>query len=147
MEIKKIKTKDYPIMADLIVNEFLKYPYNDKWTKKEALNSIKTDLEKGEGFVAVENRKIVGFIILTKEKIGRNYIFIENLVVDANSQKKGIGRKLVRRVEDKYKDSVISLSVNKKSGAYKFYKRLGFLENKYNVNMSKKIGNMRSGSF
>lgn len=139
MKIRKAKEKDIRSMVDLVINEFAKPPYNDKWTRREALNSIKADMKKGESYVAEEKNEIIGFIIITKEKIDKVYIFIENLVVDENYQRKNIGRSLVEKVENRYKKEVITLSVNKKSQAYKFYKKLGYIENKNNVNMSKKL--------
>ncbi|MBS3082164.1 GNAT family N-acetyltransferase [Candidatus Pacearchaeota archaeon] len=139
LTIRKIEEKDYDRIAILIIQEFSKSPYNDKWTKKEALGSIKSDLKKGQGFVALENNQVVGFILFTKEKIDKTYIFIENLVVDEKYQKKGIGRKLVQEVENKIKEGILTLSVNKKSKAYNFYKKMRFKENKINVNMSKRL--------
>ena len=128
MKIRKIKKSELEEVSKIFKKEFNRPPYKDKWTKQEAIHSIKSDLKNGDGFVAVENEKVIGFIIFTKESIDRDYIFIENIVVDSKHQKKRIGKKLVKMVEDKYRDSVITLSVNKKSGAYNFYKKLGFTE-------------------
>ena len=142
MKIRKVTKKDFEYMAKLIVKEFAKPPYNDKWTKKEAIDSIKSDLSKGESYVAEEGNKIAGFIVVTKQISGKTYLFIENLVVDENYQRRGIGKKLVEEIERRYikkRDVVISLSVNKKSMAYKFYKKLKYKENKNNINMSKKL--------
>ena len=137
MKIRKARKKDIKYMAELVIDEFAKSPYNDKWTKREALNSIRTDMKKGEGYVAEKKGDIIGFILLRKEKIDKMYIFIENLVVREDYQRRGVGCDLVETVENKYLKAVITLSVNKKSQAYKFYKKLGYVENKTNVNMSK----------
>ena len=142
MKIRKANEKDVEDMAKLIINGFSKYPYHDKWTKKEAKDSVKSDLIRGKGYVAEERKKIVGFIVITKEISGKIYLFIENLVVDIDYQRKGIGKKLVDFIEEKQRkkgEVIISLSANKKSTAYKFYKKLGYKENKFNVNMSKKL--------
>lgn len=141
MKIRKTKKSDLGGMAKLFVEEYSKPPYNDKWTKKEAINSTKLDIINGESYVAEEGGKIIGFITVTKETAEKIYLFIEDLVVKSDYQGKGIGKKLIEKLEEKYKrkNVVISLSVNKQSLAYKLYKKLGYRENKINVIMSKKL--------
>ena len=142
MQIRKTREKDFKGMAKLFVEEYAKPPYNDKWTKKEAISSIKSEAMKGESYVVGEGSKIIGFITVTKETPGKIYLFIENLVVDSNYQRAGIGKKLVDQIEKEYKKKknvIISVSVNKDSSAYEFYKKLGYKENKVNVNMGKRL--------
>ena len=141
MKIRKTREKDFKGMIKLFIEEYAKPPYKDKWTKKEAIKSIKSEVKKGISYIAKDDKKIVVFITVTKETPGKIYLFIENLVVDSNYQRKGIGKRLVEQIEKKYKkkNTIISLSVNKNSPAYKFYKRLGYRENKVNVNMGKKL--------
>lgn len=139
MKIRAATLRDCKNMAKLTVEEFAKYPYNNNQTEKETMESIKSDLKRGEGFVALDYSKLKGFIIITKEKMDKTYVFIENLVVDEKFQNQGIGKKLVEKIEKRYRKGTITLSVNKKSNAYKFYKKLGYKENKVNVNMSKSL--------
>lgn len=140
MSIRKVKRSDIEVIAKLNRIAFSKEPYNTRYSVKESIDSIKKDISKGECYVYEISGKVMGFIIITKEILDKNYIFIENLVVDSKKHRKGIGKELVGYVEDKNpKNSIITLITNRKSNAYKFYKELGYKENKVNVNMSKKL--------
>jgi ribosomal protein S18 acetylase RimI-like enzyme len=141
MNIRKARKGDVKQIAKLIMEGFAKYPYNTKYSLKEAIHSVNLEMEKGETYIIEETDKIIGFISISKEHLDMIYIFIENLVVDNNYQRKGIGRRLLNFIEKRYrnKNATITLSTNKKSNAYKFYKSMGYKENKIHVNMSKKL--------
>ncbi len=142
MKIREAKKGDISKMAQLMIKEFSKSPYNDKWTKESSEKSVKSDLITGVGYIVEENKKIIGFILIRKDILDKVCLFIENLIVDSDYQGKGVGTKLVKFIEEKYSKKegcIISLTTNKKSSAHNFYKRLGFKENKENINMSKEL--------
>jgi ribosomal protein S18 acetylase RimI-like enzyme len=141
IKIRKVKRRDLNGMVRLFLRAYAKPPYSDKWTKKDAIKSIRSEINRGEGYIAKEKGKMVGFITITKEKTDKIYLFIENLVVDENCQRKGIGESLVNKIEKEYKkdNTIISLAARKDSSAYKFYKRMGYKENKVNVLMGKRL--------
>ncbi len=141
-EIRKATKKDINKMAQLMIKEFSKPPYNDKWTKKNSEKSINSDLTIGIGYIIKEKNNIIGFMLIRKDILDKIYLFIENLIVDGDYQGKGVGKMLIKFIEKKYSKNnkvIISLTTNKKSSAYNFYKKLGFRENKENINMSKEI--------
>lgn len=142
MKIRKATKKDLPKLADLIIEEFSKPPYKDKWTKKAAMKSIKFDFEIGNIDIAVENKVILGYVSFFKDQYYKPIITLGGLVVNSIAQRKGVGKKLMNHIQkigksDKY--PLISLSTNKKSSAYNFYKNLGFKENKNIITMTKKL--------
>ncbi len=142
MKIRKATKKDISKMARLMIKEFSKPPYNDRWTERGASTSIRLDLTIGIGYLADEKSRIIGFILIREDILDKVYLFIENLIVDSDYQRKGIGARLLEFVEKKYSKKgklIISLTANRKSSAYNFYKKLGFRENKMNINMSKTI--------
>lgn len=105
------------------------------WFDKNAITyEIPADIKVQKGFVAVENGKVVGFITYTSNNaIGE----LGWIGVDPNYQKKGIGRKLVKKIEQEFKKAGINEMIVETVGwskpAYpcyattrKFYRAVGF---------------------
>lgn len=142
MKIRKATKRDLSKLADIMISEFSKPPYNDNWSKEAALESIQRDYCLGEIYLAIEERKVNGFISVIKEPYTKPILVIENLVVQAESQGKGVGKFLVRSVEKMYSEkgfNMITLITNKKAPSYKFYEKLGYKESANNVTMTKKL--------
>jgi (aminoalkyl)phosphonate N-acetyltransferase len=89
-------------------------------------------------FVAVKNDKIVGFVSLYinlllhhGEKVGE----IQELVVDKELRNSGIGKILIRKIEEiaiKEEIHLLEVSCNRKRiKAHGFYENLGFLKSHY----------------
>jgi len=77
-------------------------------------------------FKAKENGKIVGSV---KAKYEGGVIYVKNIIVDEDRRGRGIGRKLMERVEKEGKKiggHKIYLFTMEKWGSSKFYKGLGF---------------------
>ncbi len=143
MKIRKTTLKDVNAIAKLVKTEFNKKPYNDGWTDFTSQKAVRSFLKKGLGFVATEGNKIIGAIIANEEPYAKGtYWEIQELVVGRKFQRKGIGKKLVERLEDfakKKKVATIYFSTHKKSEAFKFYKKMKYSVSKDMVIMGKKI--------
>lgn len=143
MKIRKATKKDLKKISDIFRKETSKKPYLQKWTQKTALEKLKEFLKKDEIYLAVIGKEIVGLIIL-KISIGENgkTAFVDELWLKSGYQGKGIGTALMRYIEDTYKDKrikSIGLISDKRSGAFRFYKKLKYkIHNQY-VLMSKKL--------
>lgn len=90
-------------------------------------NKVKNEyLRKAETYVYVENNEIKGFIsLLNNEYIGA-------LFVRKEYRKKGVGRKLVNFVKNKYEKLVLKV-YEKNINAILFYVSLGFVNQKIQI--------------
>ena len=89
------------------------------------------------------------FVRLTRKLLGSSIIdnnrkkaYINELWIRPEFQGKGIGKKLVQFIEDKYKKRGVKkmrLVSKKSAGAFKFYNKIGYTELKDLVFMEKKL--------
>ena len=105
-----------------------------KWIHETRLKNMPIDLCYHHGFVAVDGKKIVGFISCSSED---GIPSIAQLGVDPSMHRKGIGRKLVASAEHEARkagaDALQAMTVGWTRPFYrpyaetcKFYKALGF---------------------
>lgn len=132
IKIRKAKISDLKRIADIFRVEYSKSPYNGKWNKSNSLDAIKDHFKKYEIYVLELDKVILGFIIIEKfTSFGEKACFINELVIDSKYQSKGLGKKFILFLEDyckKREIKKIKLSTNRKAGAFKFYKKLGYKE-------------------
>ena len=144
MKIRKATKKDFGRLVELIRIEYGKSPYNEKWTKGSGLKTLRYYLKiGGEIYTAEIDKRVVGFIISRGEYYNKGIsTIVEELVVERRFQGKGIGKALLKRVEDNSKKAKINeiyLTTSKKAPAFKFYKKLGYVPAKYTVYMKKRL--------
>lgn len=98
----------------------------EEWDKFNRQRGYNWD-EKTSSFVAIENKKIIGFVRI---KIVGGAAYIDDLIIKENSRGKGIGKKLLIKIEKfsrKKNCHLIYLETTEKhQGAIKFYKKEGF---------------------
>lgn len=129
MKIVKIKEKDIGELAEVYGKVYSEKPYNEKWNKNTLFKKIK-DMLWMRGYVAVVNRKIVGFIFFyeynwSKGKKG----YIEELGVLKEFRDKGIAKKLMAKAEQELRrDGIkeIYLDARTDSKAIKIYYKWGY---------------------
>lgn len=129
MKILKIKERDIGEIAGVYGEVYSEKPYNEKWDKNTLLKKIK-DMLWMKGYIAVVNRKIVGFIFF----YGYNWCegkkgYIEELGVLKEFRNKDIAKKLMIKAEQELKrDGVkeIQLNVRTDSKAIKIYYKWGY---------------------
>lgn len=143
MKIRKLTKKDFKEVYNIMKKEYGKTPYNEKWNWKNGLKVLNYYLKIGKGYVAIIDDKIVGFTIIRKEPSNEGmWLIVEELAIDSKCQGKGIGRKLMEKVESickKNKIKYIHLMTSKKAPAYKFYKRMGYKADKNAVYFGKRL--------
>ena len=143
MNIKEASKKDFKKIANIIINEYGKKPYFEKWTESGAIKTLDYFSKVGKIYIYLFKKIIVGTIIVREEyyNYGPNLI-IEELVVDRKFQGKGVGKELVYFVEEycrKNKIKKIILYANNKASAYGFYSNRGFIHHKHMSYFSKKL--------
>jgi len=141
MKIRKAKEKDFKEIAEILMKESSKEPYNEKYNIRRALKEIK-NLSKKELYVSENGKEIVGFMASYITLDDRKEAYISELWLKSKYQKKGIGKELMNLIERKYKKKgveKIRLVTKRKAGAFKFYKKLKYKERKKYVFMEKRI--------
>lgn len=126
--IQHIAHTTWPITyGEILTNEQLDYML-------AAFYSIETLTEnyfkKQHHFIlAVEEDNLLGFASFEHQYLGEQVTRLHKLYLLPEAQGKGVGKKLVDRVEEeakKMQSILVSLNVNKYNKAYFFYEKIGF---------------------
>jgi len=130
MKIHKATKKDLKEVSKIFLIETAKKPYHQTWNKRTALEKIKELFHKGDIYVVIIEKKIIGFIAMITNLGSRGMeAHIEELWLKSAYQGQGIGKTLMKFIEDKYRNKkTISLALisDKRSKAFKFYKKLEY---------------------
>ncbi len=142
MKIRDAKPKDKKEIIELFKIEYAKHPYNENWQDDVLTEKMKEYFKSSVIFVAEEDKKVVGFIM------GETYLwdmgergFIDEIVVSATYQGKGIGKALILEMENYFRKQGIKkveLMSNTESEAFKIYKKLNYHEHNF-VSMEKDL--------
>ena len=141
MKIRKAKKEDFKEIAEILIKESSKKPYNEKSTLKTALKEI-NEFAKDELYIATNEKEIIGFIASNITTDNKKKAYIRELWLRPIYQGKGIGKSLVRFIEEKYKKkgvNVIRLVAKKNAEAFTFYKKIKYKEYRELVFMEKKL--------
>lgn len=145
MKIKKIKNEiEVKKVVDLFIKVFSEHPYNEIWTKKQALKRLTEIYQRGKDFCfyAEEKNIVVGLIFCQTQTWEEGvHVIIEDTAVDSNMRSKGIGELLVKELEKVAKNkniSSIDLLSNTKSKAINFWAKQKYKKNGY-IQFMKKI--------
>lgn len=134
MDIRPYESKDLRECISLFINVFNNEPWNDKWTSEKAeqylVDYIKTP--GFSGFIAVEGMIMKGFIFgFRKRWWNGDEFFINEMCVQIDDQRSGVGSKLIHFLEIHLKSEgieSITLLTNRGIPAEKFYVKNGFKE-------------------
>jgi len=141
MKIRKATKKDFKEIAQILMKESSKKPYNEKYTMKIALKEV-AKFSKDELYIATDEKEIMGFISSNITSDNKKKAYIRELWLRPAYQKKGIGKTLVEFIEEIYKKKgvkTIRLLAKKNAGAFNFYKKIKYTELKEMVFMEKKL--------
>ena len=134
MEIRLFEKDDLLKCTRLFVDVFNQEPWNDKWSEVTAKKYL-LDYTNTPGFlgiVAVDGDVIIGFIFgAQKVWWSGNEFFINEMCVNAEKQKNGIGSMLLNyllKELDSENVSNLSLLTDRGIPAEAFYKKNGFIE-------------------
>jgi len=143
VEIRKARKKDLKKIDEIFRVEYLKWPYNEKWSKKLSFAKIKKYFDKSFMFILNVGGEMAGFIIGHIDLWDRGKVgYMDEVVVSQKFQGKNYGKMLMNHLNKhfkKYNIKNLDLITNPKSKAYKIYKKMGFKELKDFTYMTKKI--------
>lgn len=133
MEIQEIGTKEVlNKCSHLSVRVYNSNPWNDAWTEEKAYERLSCYYNTPNfiGLVALEKEVILGCLLGNIEPyFSGDYFYLKEMFVATNSQRNGIGSKLIKHLKDHlitYNVNSILLFTSKDLFPYVFYKKIGF---------------------
>jgi ribosomal protein S18 acetylase RimI-like enzyme len=141
MKIRKATMKDLKEITGILMKESSKKPYNEKYNFKTALKEVR-DMFKQDIYIAENEDETIGFISSNITPDNKKKAYIRELWLKSEYQRKGIGKSLVKFIEKMYKNKgvkIIRIVVKRNAGAFNFYKKIKYNENKSFVYMEKKL--------
>lgn len=143
MQIRNATRKDIKEIANLMLGEFKKAPFNENATLGSVIKSLEFYFQIAKAYVSIKGMEITGVIIFKTEQYWEGpVLIIEDLAVKENYKNKGIDKALTGKIEKyarMHNVNKILFDTNKKSSAIKFYKKLGYEIRKNRISMEKKI--------
>ena len=143
--IRKMEQADIPACADILCSVYNNEMWQCRWSTEVATEYL-TDFfnrNKFVGYVLDNGEEIVGGIF-AHEKVWWNNseVFVEEMFVKPELQRKGYGSMLLGAVEEyisKKGLAGITLSTNKYAPAPLFYKKNGFVDCEHVIFMAKEV--------
>ena len=143
--LKKFSTEDLIPCCELYIKVFNAPPWNDSWTDdavRRCLGDL-TERKRFLGYTYWENDTLVGAVFAhTKTFYKGDEIYIDELFISPDCQRKGYGQDLMNAIE-KYacenKITAITLLTAKKQPAFIFYEKLGYRHLDYMTFMHKRV--------
>jgi ribosomal protein S18 acetylase RimI-like enzyme len=142
MRIRKATEDDMEAAALIYKECFDKEPYKYMIKEEESLDIIKSYFKTQVMYVAIDNDSVIGFVMGEKYLwVGGWRLWISELFVDSNHQRKGVGTQLLSAIENHFKKdgiSFVELLAHNNAEAIKFYEKLDFHRSDY-AKFEKKI--------
>ena len=136
---------DIPPCSEIMCSVYNNELWQCHWTIKTAEEYLNDffDMKKFIGFVLLENEQITGGIF-AHEKVWWNNseVFIEEMFIHPDFQRKGYGSLLLDEIEKYVKENKlagVTLSTNKYAPAPLFYRKNGFTDCEHVIFMAKEI--------
>jgi len=133
IKIEKIRSKQIlDACADILVDAYNSDPWNDSWTKEKALEKLMCffNSPKFIGWTATQDNKLLGCVVGNIEPYYTgDYFYLKEMFVSVQSQKKGVGARLMTSVKDHLKTidiKTIILFTGKDFFPFDFYLKSGF---------------------
>lgn len=130
--------------APILVASFNESPFPLRWTTKTAIDRLTEVYKRGKEFCFVDERKdaIAGFIFCSEHTWddGR-HLTVDHLIVHESSRNKGIGTKLLERIEKAARANGvkgIDLTTNVSGPDASFWKKRSFRPAGY-IQMTKEL--------
>ena len=143
--IREMNKSDIPVLAGIMCAVYNNEMWQCRWTVETGIAYLEDYFEgnKFVGFTLVENSKIVG-ALFAHEKIWWNNseLFIDEMFVHPELQRKGYGSMLINAAEEYVKEhnlAGLTLSTNKYAPAPNFYRKNGFADNEFIMFMYKEM--------
>ncbi len=143
INIKIANKKCIEEIANLMLAEFKKFPYNETVKINAVLKSLDFYFKIGKIYVAIEKNKIVGCLVFKIEQYWQGkVIIIEDLAVKQEFKRFGIGKSLLNELENyanKNEMFMICFNTNRKSPAIKFYRKYGYKQRRDITHFERKL--------
>lgn len=130
MIIRRVRKEDVPDIIRLVKKTFKQFvsPFYTKTAAKHYIDKIKIkakELPTKErvAFVAIDGKKIVGVV---DGKLDKTFGHTRWLYVDKQCHKRGIGKRLMQKVESIYKKKVKVAKLYASHYAIGFYQKIGY---------------------
>ena len=143
MYIRPLTKNDIPACARILMDVYNNELWQCRWQQETAEKYLTDYLTAGKflGFAAEENGALCG-TLFAHEKVWWNNseVFIEEMFVKPELQRKGYGSMLLQTVEAYVKEkglAGLTLETNKYAPAPGFYRKNGFQDNEYVIVMYK----------
>lgn len=145
MNVRVMKETDIPACADILRSVYNNELWQCRWSRETAIEYL-TDFFRMQKFVGyvLESDGIVMGGIFAHEKVWWNNseVFVEEMFVEPELQRKGYGTRLLNQVEDyiaKKELAGMTLSTNRYAPAPLFYKKNGFVDCEHILFMCKEM--------
>lgn len=142
-EIQKMKRDDISVCADIMCSVYNNEMWQCRWTSKTATEYLADIFERKKftGYTLEDGNEIIGGIF-AYEKIWWNNseIFVEEMFIKPERQRRGYGTMLIRQLEKHINErgfAGITLSTNKYAPAPYFYRKNGFADCEHVLFMAK----------
>lgn len=143
IEMINIKKNDFRKIVRIYIDSFSVPPFNEKWNFKTASARIRSYLPYSKVKTIFYERKIVGVVIYYNEIWDKgNYLFVAEIAIKKEFQKKGIGSYIMKKLEEeaiKKGYIAIALWTEKDSVASKMYEKLEYNIIKPAIRMVKEL--------
>ena len=145
INIRTMKAEDIPACADILCSVYNNEMWQCRWSREVAVEYL-TDffrMQKFVGYVLEEETEIQG-AIFAHEKVWWNNseVFVEEMFVKPEVQRKGYGSMLLKQVEAYVQEkglAGITLSTNKYAPAPNFYRKNGLVDCEHVLFMCKEM--------
>lgn len=145
MIIRKMNQSDIISCADIMCNVYNNEMWRCCWSKERASEYLEDfyNMEKFVGYVLDNGNEIIGGIF-AHEKVWWNNseVFVEEMFVKPEMQRKGYGTLLLKQIEKYINEkglAGITLSTNKYAPVPAFYRKNGFTDCEHVIFMAKEI--------
>lgn len=134
LNFREIKRSDFSDCAEVLMAAYKEEPWNNSWTKEEALRRIEATLSgiNARGYVAVRNDEIVAMCLGRMDYYYNNWsqYCIDEFNVMPSLQGLGIGQSLLNYVSDIMKQDQVNRLFLLTGGeqAAMFYQKYGFAQ-------------------